>query len=99
MLQAYVFCACVFHAYACLRHVKAVNALQVCICVRACPQVEGTVNVRTRDNVVHGMRPVAEVVQLLAHERDSRSLTSAFGSKHEDSEQQQAAAAAPAADS
>lgn len=64
---------------------------------------EGTVNVRTRDNVVHGMRPLAEVKQLLAQERDSRSLTSAFGSKHEDgsSEQQQEGKqeAAPAADS
>jgi hypothetical protein len=57
------------------------------------------VNVRTRDNVVHGMRSIGEVVQLLAHERDSRSLTSAFGSKHEDGEQQQDAAAAPAATS
>lgn len=66
-------------------------------------QAEGTVNVRTRDNVVHGMRPLSEVKQLLAQERDSRSLTSAFGSKHEDgsSEQQQQGKqeAAPAADS
>lgn len=58
---------------------------------------EGTVNVRTRDNVVHGMRKIAEVKQLLAQERDSRSLESAFGSKHADGEQQQAAAPAPAA--
>jgi len=71
--------------------------------VCCCQQAEGTVNVRTRDNVVHGMRPLAEVKQLLAQERDSRSLTSAFGSKHEDgsSEQQQEGKqeAAPAADS
>jgi hypothetical protein len=60
-------------------------------------QAEGTVNVRTRDNVVHGMRPIDEVKQLLAQERNSRSLGSAFGSKHEDGEQQQEAA--PAADS
>lgn len=51
---------------------------------------------RTRDNVVHGMRKVAEVKQLLAQERDSRSLESAFGSKHADGEQQQAAAPAAA---
>lgn len=64
-------------------------------------QAEGTVNVRTRDNVVHGMRPLQEVKQLLAQERDSRSLESAFGSKHAaaDGEQQQKAEAAPAADS
>lgn len=67
----------------------------MCLCV--CAQAEGTVNVRTRDNVVHGMRKVAEVKQLLAQERDSRSLESAFGSKHADGEQQQAAAPAPAA--
>jgi hypothetical protein len=41
------------------------------------------------------MRTVAEVKQLLAQERDSRSLDSAFGSKQPDGEQ--AAAAAPAA--
>lgn len=64
----------------------------------ALAQNEGTVNVRTRDNVVHGMRSIAEVKQLLAHERDSRSLESAFGSKHADGEQQ-AAAPVPAADS
>jgi threonyl-tRNA synthetase len=74
------------------------KALTICTSVCVCPQVQGTVNVRTRDNVVHGMRPIAEVVQLLSQERDSRSLTSAFGSKHEDGEQQEAAAA-PAADS
>jgi threonyl-tRNA synthetase len=55
-------------------------------------QAEGTVNVRTRDNVVHGMRTVAEVKQLLARERDSRSLDSAFGSKQANGEEAAAAA-------
>jgi threonyl-tRNA synthetase len=55
-------------------------------------QAEGTVNVRTRDNVVHGMRTVAEVKQLLARERDSRSLDSAFGSKQPNGEEAAAAA-------
>lgn len=52
---------------------------------------------RTRDNVVHGMRTVAEVKQLLAQERDSRSLTSAFASSKEEEGsggQEQAPAAA-----
>ena len=63
--------------------------------VISCLQTEGTVNVRTRDNVVHGMRPLQEVKTMLAQERDSRSLVSAFGSKAADSEQQ----ATPAAES
>jgi threonyl-tRNA synthetase len=54
-----------------------------------------TVNVRTRDNVVHGMHTVSDLKVLLAKERDSRSLTSAFAI-HADGEQQQQQ---PAADS
>jgi threonyl-tRNA synthetase len=37
-----------------------------------------TVNVRSRDNVVHGALPLEQVAQLLAKERDSRSVHSAF---------------------
>jgi hypothetical protein len=58
-------------------------------------QENGTVNVRTRDNVVHGMHTVADLKVLLAKERDARSLTSAFAT-HADGEQQQQQ---PAADS
>jgi threonyl-tRNA synthetase len=43
---------------------------------------EGTVNVRTRDNVVHGMHPVEAVVKVLVDEKRSRSLTSVFGQQH-----------------
>ena len=46
-------------------------------------EAEGTVNVRTRDNVVHGMRSLASVKQVLLEEKASRSLTSSFGG-HED---------------
>jgi threonyl-tRNA synthetase len=70
----------------------------MCLLCGAGVQAEGTVNVRTRDNVVHGMRKLSEVKQLLTQERDSRSLDSAFGSKPADGgqqPQQQAAAAAP----
>ncbi|WIA11803.1 hypothetical protein OEZ86_002795 [Tetradesmus obliquus] len=48
----------------------------------------GTVNVRTRDNVVHGMHKVADLVAVLSKERDSRSQASAFAS-HADSQQQE----------
>lgn len=51
-------------------------------------QAEGTVNVRTRDNVVHGMHKLEDVKRLLMQERDSRSRTSAFAS-HDQQEQQQ----------
>ena len=42
-------------------------------------------NVRTRDNVVHGMRPLEAVKQALLEEKATRSLTSMF-SAHEDAE-------------
>jgi threonyl-tRNA synthetase len=60
-------------------------------------QENGTVNVRTRDNVVHGMHKVSDLKQVLAKERDSRSQSSAFAS-HADGEQQQQQQQ-PAADS
>jgi hypothetical protein len=47
------------------------------------PQVDSTVNVRTRDNVVHGMHKLEAVRDIIAGERDSRSLTCAFGSGEE----------------
>lgn len=39
----------------------------------------GTVNVRTRDNQVHGEHPLAEVLEVLRRERDERSLVGLFG--------------------
>eukprot|EP00878_Enallax_costatus_P001087 GHUV01001224.1.p1 GENE.GHUV01001224.1~~GHUV01001224.1.p1 ORF type:complete len:714 (+),score=237.30 GHUV01001224.1:1826-3967(+) len=47
-------------------------------------RAEGTVNVRTRDNVVHGMHQLEDVKRLIAQERDSRSLTSVFGEQQQD---------------
>eukprot|EP00803_Ostreobium_quekettii_P004623 evm.model.scf_474.4 EVM.evm.TU.scf_474.4 scf_474:55752-66411(-) len=41
-------------------------------------QINGTVNVRTRDNVVHGMHSVQEVIGILQDERKSRSLGAKF---------------------
>lgn len=38
-----------------------------------------TVNVRTRDNVVHGEHKLSEVVQVLLQEKAQRSLVSLFG--------------------
>jgi threonyl-tRNA synthetase len=38
----------------------------------------GTVNVRTRDNHVHGMHSIASFLAKLAEEKGERSLTSAF---------------------
>lgn len=37
-----------------------------------------TVNVRTRDNVVHGMHQLSDLVEVIARERDTRSLVSLF---------------------
>jgi len=48
-------------------------------------EAEGTVNVRTRDNVVHGMHSLESVKQVLLEEKTTRSLTSIFGA-HEDAQ-------------
>lgn len=53
-------------------------------------EAEDTVNVRTRDNVVHGMHSLASVKQVLLEEKASRSLASIFGA-HEDAPSNQAA--------
>jgi len=53
----------------------------------------GTVNVRTRDNHVHGMHSIAAFLAKLAEEKGERSLTSAFVSP----EPEAPAADAPAA--
>ncbi|KAK9814754.1 hypothetical protein WJX72_010977 [[Myrmecia] bisecta] len=55
-------------------------------------KAERTVNVRTRDNKVHGMHKLDDVIQVLREEKDSHSLTSLFD-KHE----QAASAQQPAA--
>lgn len=44
-------------------------------------QKERTVNVRTRDNVVHGMYHLDDVLQILQEERSSRALSSKFHEK------------------
>jgi len=43
-----------------------------------------TVNVRTRDNVVHGQRELREVLDVMKQERDSRSLVPLFGTANDD---------------
>lgn len=47
--------------------------------VGAAERDERTVNVRTRDNQVHGQRPLEEVLIVLKLEREERSLESKFG--------------------
>lgn len=42
-----------------------------------------TVNVRTRDNAVHGMHSIESFLKVVAQERDERSLNSAFQSHSE----------------
>jgi threonyl-tRNA synthetase len=42
-------------------------------------QTNGTVNIRTRDNVVHGEHTLADLVQVLKEERRVKSLTCMFG--------------------
>lgn len=44
-------------------------------------EAEGTVNVRTRDNIVHGMHALDAVQEILLREKDTRSLTSIFGAE------------------
>jgi len=39
----------------------------------------GTVNVRTRDNQVHGQHTLAAVLDVMKRERDTRSLVGLFG--------------------
>jgi threonyl-tRNA synthetase len=46
-------------------------------------EAEGTVNVRTRDNVVHGMHALEAVQQVLLQEKAQRSLTSLFAGREE----------------
>ena len=48
-------------------------------------EAEGTVNVRTRDNVVHGMHSLESVKEVLMEEKTTRSLTSIFGA-HENAQ-------------
>eukprot|EP01025_Chloroclados_australasicus_P039895 TRINITY_DN4154_c0_g1_i3.p1 TRINITY_DN4154_c0_g1~~TRINITY_DN4154_c0_g1_i3.p1 ORF type:complete len:731 (+),score=93.00 TRINITY_DN4154_c0_g1_i3:222-2414(+) len=43
---------------------------------------EGCVNVRTRDNVVHGKHDLKSLIDTLLKERDSRSLGSMFKTEH-----------------
>ena len=57
-------------------------------------EAEGTVNVRTRDNVVHGMHALEAVRDVLLQEKATRSLASIFG---KDGGQPQAAARAVSA--
>ena len=41
-------------------------------------KVNSTVNVRTRDNKVHGEHTITSLIEVLNRERDSRSLTCCF---------------------
>jgi threonyl-tRNA synthetase len=42
-------------------------------------KTNNTVNIRTRDNVVHGEHQLTELLAVLNQERDIRSLTCMFG--------------------
>ena len=46
-------------------------------------EAEGSVNVRTRDNVVHGMHSLDAVQSILLREKETRSLTSIFSAEEE----------------
>lgn len=47
-------------------------------------EADGTVNVRTRDNVVHGMHSLDAVRDVLLREKATRSLTSVFAGDKEE---------------
>jgi threonyl-tRNA synthetase len=55
-------------------------------------KADKTVNVRTRDNMVHGEHKLSAVIEVLQQERAQRSLESLFG--HENGAKAPAAAAA-----
>lgn len=42
-------------------------------------KVDQMVNVRTRDNHVHGMHKLGDVLEILSQEKKQRSLVSLFG--------------------
>ena len=42
-------------------------------------QAQKTVNVRTRDNQVHGEHPLSHVIDVMGRERATRSITGLFG--------------------
>lgn len=42
-------------------------------------QVAETVNVRTRDNQVHGEHALSHVIEIMSKERDTHSLEGLFG--------------------
>jgi hypothetical protein len=44
-------------------------------------QEAGTVNVRTRDNQVHGEHKLEHVIEVMSNERSTRSLEGLFGEK------------------
>lgn len=44
-------------------------------------QTTQTVNVRTRDNKVHGEHPLKSVIEIMSKERSSRSIVGLFGGK------------------
>ena len=56
-------------------------------------KAEGTVNVRTRDNQVHGMHKLADVLRVLREEKATRSLQSLFGAGKGEAAAAEAAAA------
>lgn len=56
-------------------------------------RVEGTVNVRTRDNHIHGMHKLDEVLEVLQQERSSRSLISQFEKQKQQQQQKEQASA------
>jgi threonyl-tRNA synthetase len=86
--------------------VGAASHYTLCAWNPACPQLAqynyilvvgaeekeaGTVNVRTRDNHVHGQHSLERVVEVMQRERAARSLVGLFG---EEGSQEAAAAAA-----
>ena len=62
------------------RKVREAQLAQVnyILVVGAAEKEQRTVNVRTRDNHVHGQRPLDDVIAVLLRERDERSLGSLF---------------------
>lgn len=56
-----------------------------------------TVNVRTRDNAVHGKYKISDLMSVLKEERDTRALESIFSHKKDLAQQEDGSSAADGA--
>jgi hypothetical protein len=81
-------CCCCGYRFFCLARPWQVREAQLAqynyiLVVGEAESAAETVNVRTRDNVVHGQFHLSDVLTILREERDTRALSSVFGAHHD----------------